>query len=51
LICGIDYNIYWLDALNGIIGSVVITSWAISLIKNSGGELIDFKKKINAKTI
>ena len=43
LSAGMYFNIYWLDALSGIIGSVVITSWAVQLIKGSGSELIGFR--------
>ena len=45
LTAGMFFNIYWLDALSGIIGSVVITSWAIQLVRNSAIELIEFKRK------
>ena len=45
LTLGMIYTIYSLDALSGIIGSVVITSWSITLIKNSGKTLIEFKRK------
>ncbi|QEM06113.1 cation diffusion facilitator family transporter [Mucilaginibacter rubeus] len=38
------YNLYWLDAASGLIGAIVITSWAVQLIKNSGGKLIDYAK-------
>ena len=41
---GLFFRLYWLDALSGIIGSIVITSWAVQLIKGSGGKLVDFKK-------
>jgi len=44
LTIGLFFHLYWLDALSGIIGSIVITSWAIQLIKGSGGKLVDFKK-------
>jgi Co/Zn/Cd efflux system component len=40
---GMYYNIFWLDALSGIIGSIVITSWAVQLIKRAGGELIGYR--------
>jgi cation diffusion facilitator family transporter len=43
LTVGLFFHLYWLDALSGIIGSMVITSWAVQLIKGSGGKLIDFK--------
>ncbi|MDB5088524.1 MAG: nitroreductase [Mucilaginibacter sp.] len=38
------YNLYWLDDISGIIGAVVITSWAVQLIKGSGGKLIDYAR-------
>ncbi len=44
LSAGMYFNIYWLDAVSGIIASIVITSWAVQLIRNSGAELIDFKR-------
>lgn len=45
LLAGMLYHIYALDALSGLIGSIVITSWAVTLIKNSGGTLIEFSRK------
>jgi cation diffusion facilitator family transporter len=45
LVLGMIYTIYSLDAISGIIGSVVITSWSVSLIKNSGKTLIEFERK------
>jgi len=45
LTLGMLYNIYSLDALSGIIGSVVITSWSVTLIKGSGKTLIEFQRK------
>ena len=44
---GMYLNIYWLDALSGMIGSIVITSWAVQLIKNSGKVLIEFNHREN----
>ena len=44
---GLYYNIYWLDAVSGLIGSVVITIWAIQLIKGSGSRLIELRQKQN----
>lgn len=38
------YNLYWLDDISGIIGAIVITSWAVQLIQGSGSTLIDLKK-------
>jgi cation diffusion facilitator family transporter len=45
LTIGMIYTIYSFDAISGIIGSVVITSWSVSLIKNSGKSLIEFQRK------
>lgn len=44
LVAGMIWNIYWLDCLSGIISSIVITKWAIDLMKGSGKDLIDFRK-------
>ncbi|MCX6246001.1 MAG: cation diffusion facilitator family transporter [Bacteroidetes bacterium] len=44
LTVGLYYNIYSLDAISGIISSVIITKWAVELIRDSGKELIEFKK-------
>jgi cation diffusion facilitator family transporter len=44
LTAGMFYNIYSLDAISGIISSLIITKWAIGLIRNSGAELINYKK-------
>ena len=45
LLAGKYFNFYSLDSISGIISSVVITKWAIDLMKGSGRELIDFKRK------
>jgi cation diffusion facilitator family transporter len=45
LTAGMLYNLYSLDSISGIISSVVITKWAYGLIKGSGKDLINFKKK------
>jgi cation diffusion facilitator family transporter len=42
LTIGMFNNLYSLDAISGIISSVIITRWAIGLIIASGKELIDF---------
>jgi cation diffusion facilitator family transporter len=42
---GLFYNLFWLDSISGIISSFVITKWAIELIRNSGQELIEYKKR------
>jgi len=38
------FNLYWADSISGIIGSVVISVWAFTLIKGSGRQLIEWKK-------
>jgi len=45
LLGGMIYSIYSLDAISGILSSLVITKWAVELISNSGRELIEFKRK------
>ncbi len=45
LTAGMLYNLYSLDSISGIISSVVITKWSYGLIKGSGKDLINFKKK------
>ena len=45
LTAGIIWKIYWLDCLIGIVGAVVISKWALSLMWNAGKELIDFRNK------
>ncbi|MEI7830520.1 MAG: cation diffusion facilitator family transporter [Prolixibacteraceae bacterium] len=44
LTVGLYYNLYSLDAISGIISSVIITKWAIGLIRDSGKELIEFRR-------
>jgi divalent metal cation (Fe/Co/Zn/Cd) transporter len=44
LTIGMFYNLFSLDAISGIISSVIITRWAIGLIIASGKELIDFRR-------
>jgi len=38
------FHLFWADSISGIIGSIVITAWAFSLIKGSGRQLIEWKK-------
>jgi cation diffusion facilitator family transporter len=45
LVGGMLWNIYSLDAISGILSSIIITKWSIDLIRNSGKDLIDFKGK------
>ena len=44
LLGGMYYNLYSLDAISGILSSILISKWAVELITNSGKELIEFKK-------
>lgn len=43
LIAAMLWNILWLDALGAIISSLVIIMWSVSLLKESGKELLDMK--------
>ena len=45
LTAGIIWKIYWLDCVVGIVGAIIITKWAFSLMWNAGKELVDFKRK------
>jgi cation diffusion facilitator family transporter len=45
LTAGMIWKIYWLDCVVGIVGAIVITKWALSLMWNAGKELVDFEKK------
>jgi len=45
LLAGMYLGLYSFDAISGILSSILISKWAIELIKNSGKELIDFKRK------
>ena len=44
LTAGIIWKINWLDCVVGILGAIVITKWALSLMWNAGKELVDFEK-------
>ena len=41
LLLALTFNWLWMDPLAGIIGSVVIASWAYSLIRDTGAILLD----------
>ena len=43
LTVGIIWKIYWLDCVIGIVGAIVITKWAVSLLWHAGKELVEFK--------
>lgn len=38
---GMLFNIFWLDSVMGIIGSLVILKWAYNLCRDAGWELLD----------
>ncbi len=42
---GMIWNIYSLDAISGILSSIIITKWSVDLIRNSGKDLIEFVRK------
>lgn len=44
LTAGMFFNWYSLDAISGILSSVIITKWSVDLLRNSGRDLIEFKK-------
>ncbi len=43
LFLGKQFNLNWLDAVGGMIGSLVILKWSYSLIKQSGEKLLDYQ--------
>ncbi len=43
LTAGWVWKIYSLDALSGVICSLIITKWAFELARNSGKDLLDYK--------
>ena len=45
LVGGMIWNLYSLDAYSGIISSFIITKWSIDLIRNSGKDLVEFKRR------
>lgn len=47
LFAGKYFSLYSLDSVSGILSSVIITKWAISLMIGSGKELIDYEQKNN----
>lgn len=42
LLAGRAYGWLWLDPVIGIVGAVVIAYWAVGLMRDSGGVLLDF---------
>jgi cation diffusion facilitator family transporter len=46
LVGGMIWNIYSLDAISGILCSVIITKWSVDLIRGAGKELIEFVIKV-----
>ncbi|MHB1382596.1 MAG: cation diffusion facilitator family transporter, partial [Thermoleophilia bacterium] len=49
LISGKYFGWHWLDPLMGIVGALVISRWAYSLVRETGGILLD--GSINAATL
>jgi len=45
LVGGMIWNIYSLDAISGLLCSVIITKWSIDLIRGAGKELIEFVRR------
>ena len=45
LMAGMLFNLYALDSISGIISSLVITKWSVGLVKGSGRELVEFRRK------
>ncbi len=43
LFFGQMFNLSWLDAAAGIIGSLVVLNWAVSLLMNSAKDLLEYK--------
>jgi len=43
LFMGKKFNLIWLDAVGGMIGSIVILKWSYGLIKQSGAKLLDYE--------
>lgn len=43
LLAGWIFNFYYLDSIGGLISSVVIIKWSISLLRKTGIELLDIK--------
>ena len=43
LFMGKKFNLNWLDAVGGMIGSVVILKWSYGLIKQSGEKLLEYE--------
>ncbi|MBI3554925.1 MAG: CDF family Co(II)/Ni(II) efflux transporter DmeF [Deltaproteobacteria bacterium] len=41
LVLGKIYSVFWLDALVGMVGSVVILNWGFTLARNTAWELLD----------
>jgi cation diffusion facilitator family transporter len=41
LIIGLYFGILWIDALMGLLGSAVIISWAVTILRDTAGILVD----------
>ncbi|MEH2513245.1 cation diffusion facilitator family transporter [Nitrobacteraceae bacterium AZCC 1564] len=52
LLAGKYYGLTWMDPAMGLVGAVVIISWAVSLIRSSGAVLLDIVPNVSlSKTI
>jgi len=45
LLLGMSYHLNWLDPVIGVVGAVVIVSWAYQLCRDTGWELLDGHSK------
>ncbi|MBX7181233.1 MAG: cation diffusion facilitator family transporter [Bacteroidia bacterium] len=45
LFLGKTFQIAWMDAVAGIVGALVVLNWAISLLKSSAKDLLNYKSK------
>ena len=46
--CGRRYGLVWLDPLMGLVGAAVILRWSASLLRRTGGALLDVTTSQNA---
>lgn len=48
--CGRRYGLVWLDPLMAIVSAAVILRWSVSLLRRTGGALLDVTTRPNACT-
>lgn len=51
LTAALVWNIVWFDAMGGILSSFVIIKWSVSLMKDSGGVLLDMDTREGSESI